>query len=216
MDETPELRPFQRLVCASAGKGAERTARIFALDNACARIAQTVTEPFMAQIRLAWWRDGLMTEALSAQHDAPDILALRSIDDFSRARLGLVAMIDGWEELIVSAGVSVSEMLSAYAEGRGAGLFAALVPEYADHSAVAGEAWALWDLAGHLSDPDLAKEAIHLANDFADSANIARLPRMLKIMAGPALADIRRTKGAPRQLTPGLYARMMRYQIFGR
>lgn len=212
----PEISPFQRLVCTAAGRKAGRAAGIFALDNACAQIARTVTEPIMAQIRLAWWRDGLMAEVLSAQHVAPDMLALRSIDEFAQARLGLVAIIDGWEELIAGSDGNDRDMLLAYAAGRGAGLLAALVPEYAERSARAGKVWALWDLAGHVSDAALREAAIGLACQIAESANIAGLPRIITMMAGPAIADVRRGRGAPPVLTPGLYARMMRFQIFGR
>ncbi|RXR27652.1 hypothetical protein EQG66_11200 [Sphingobium fluviale] len=216
MDEMSEISPFQRLVCTAAGRKAGRAAGIFALDNACAQIARTVTEPIMAQIRLAWWRDGLMAEALSAQHVAPDMLALRSIDEFAQARLGLVAIIDGWEELIAGGDGNDRDMLLAYAAGRGAGLLAALVPEYAERSARAGQVWALWDLAGHVTDAALREAAIGLACQIAESANIAGLPRIITMLVGPALSDVRRGRGAPPVLTPGLYARMMRFHIFGR
>ena len=212
----PEIQPFQRLVCASAGKVGTRVARIFALDNACAQIARTVSEPIMAQIRFAWWRDGLRAQVLPAQHDAPIMVALRGDDEFDRARAGLIAMIDGWEELIVGGEGNNRDMLSAYAAGRGAGLFAALAPTYAGQSAAAGQVWALWDLAGHLSDPALAEDAVNLARDLSEGAKTAGLPRMLAMMAGPAIADVHRGTGAPSVLTPGLYLRMMRFQIFGR
>lgn len=190
--------------------------QVFALDNACAHIARVVNEPIMAQIRLAWWRDGLMAEALTAQHDAPDMVALRAAEGFAQARTGLLAMIDGWEELIVGGEGANREILSAYAAGRGAGMFAALAPDYAERSAAAGQVWALWDLAGHLSDAGLVEEAVALAGNLTADALLTGLPRMLQMMAGPALADIRRGRGAPPMLTPGLYARMMRFQIFGR
>lgn len=216
MDEMPEISPFQRLVCTAVGRKAGRAARIFALDNACARIAKTVSEPIMAQIRLAWWRDGLMAERVTAEYDAPDMAALRAIEGFAQARLGLVAMIDGWEELIAGGDGNERDMLLAYAEERGAGLLAALVPEYAERSARAGQVWALWDLAGHVSDAALREAAIGLACQIAESATIAGLPRIITMMAGPAIADVRRGVGAPPVLTPGLYARMIRFQIFGR
>ena len=191
-------------------------ARIFALDNACAQIARTVKEPIIAQIRLAWWRDGVRAEVLRAEHDAPDMVALRGVDGIDQVRAGLIAIIDGWEELIIGGEGNPRELLLAYAAGRGAGLFAALAPAHAGQSASAGQVWALWDLAGHLSDWALAEEAIGLARQMAESANIAGLPRMLAMMAGPAIADVRRGRGAPPVLTPGLYARMIRFQIFGR
>ncbi len=186
------------------------------LDNACAHIARVAREPIMAQIRLAWWRDGLLADKVTAQHDAPDMAALRVIEGFEQARPGLVAMVDGWEELILGGEGSSRDMLTGYARGRGAGLFAALAPACAEESVAAGQVWALWDLAGHVSDAGLAEEALNLGRDIAQATITAALPRMLKMMAGPAITDVRRGRGAPPLLTPGLYARMMRYQILGR
>lgn len=170
----------------------------------------------MAQIRLAWWRDGLRAEAPGPEHQAPELLALRGVDDFAAARGGLIALIDGWEELIVGGDMGVEAMLAAYAKGRGAGLFAALVPEYAARAGNAGEIWALWDLAGHLGDAALAVEALALAEEMAGAAALAGLPRMLRMMAGVALVDVRNGRGAPPHLTPGLYMRLLRFQILGR
>jgi phytoene synthase len=216
MADAAEMLPFQTLVAASASKARARVERIFMLDNACAQIARAAREPIMAQIRLAWWRDGLLADRLTAQHDAPDMVALRAINGFERARPGLVAMVDGWEELILGGEGGTHDMLMVYAGGRGAGLFAALAPECGAESAAAGRVWALWDLAGHLSDATLAEESVNLAKEMAQAVTAARLPRMLKMMVGPAIADVSRGRGAPPLLTPGLYARMMRIQLFGR
>ncbi|MDQ4419853.1 hypothetical protein OOT33_05285 [Sphingobium sp. DEHP117] len=216
MADAAEMLPFQALVAAGAGRARARVERIFMLDNACAHIARAAREPIMAQIRLAWWRDGLLADRLTSQHDAPDMVALRAIDGFERARPGLVAMVDGWEELILGGEGGPHDMLMGYAQGRGEGLFAALAPERTEERAAAGRVWALWDLAGHLSDATLAEEAVKLGREVAQAAITAALPRMLKMLAGPAIADVRRGRGAPPLLTPGLYARMMRIQLFGR
>ena len=218
MDETPEILPFQRLVCAAACASLGRAVHVFALDNACAHIARTVTEPLMAQIRLAWWRDGLTADALGPMHQAPDIAALRAVPDFSSARAGMIALVDGWEALIVrdDAGAG-QEILSAYAQGRGGGLFAALAPGHAEYSALAGQIWALWDLAGHVHDPELAGMAIDFARVLVEQQQAnPRLPRMLAMMAGVAREDVRRGRGAARLLTPRLYGRLVRIQLFGR
>lgn len=170
----------------------------------------------MAQIRLAWWRDGIAAQLLPPEHCSPEMEALRAAEGFADARDGLIAMIDGWEALILGEEGDGPDMLSAYSKGRGAGLFAALAPEYAERSALAGQVWGLWDLAGHVRDAALAEEAIALARSLIEGAGPVRLPRMLAMMGGVALADIRRGRGASPQLTPGLYARLLRLQIFGR
>lgn len=170
----------------------------------------------MAQIRLAWWRDGIAAQILPAEHCSPEMEALRAADGFAEARAGLIAMIDGWEALILGEEGDGSDMLSVYASGRGAGLFAALAPDYTERSAAVGQIWALWDLAGHVQDTALAEEAIALARSLDKDVTRACLPRPLAMMGGAALADIRRGRGSPSQLTPGLYARLLRLQIFGR
>lgn len=119
MAETSEISPFQRLVCSAAGKAHARATQVMALDNACAQIARQAREPIMAQIRLAWWRDGLTAETLKPEHNSPEMIALRGCDRFDEARAGLIALIDGWEELILSDEGASRAMLEAYAKGRG-------------------------------------------------------------------------------------------------
>lgn len=217
MSETPEVSPFQRLVCSSAGPARGRAVQVMALDNACAHILRYVREPMMAQIRLAWWRDGLNAQTLSPEHKAPDMLAIHGCDGFAEVRGGLVALVDGWEELILSEESGAPDkMLEDYARGRGGGLFAALAPDYAEHSEAAGEIWALWDLVGHLRDDALAAEALALAQQKLERVNISSLPRMLAMMAGVAASDIRKGRGAPSALTPDIYIHLLWIQIFGR
>lgn len=206
--------PFQRVVLAAAGKGAERAALVFALDKECAHIARVAREPIMAQIRLAWWRDALTGDDLPPEHRTDMTQAIRALPDFAGMRAHLVAMIDGWEELIVDDGADRSAMLDRYARGRGGGLFGALAPDIGDAGNAAGRIWALWDLAGHAGSAALAEAAIEAAR--AIDPNWRGLPRMLAMMAGVAAEDITKGKGAPAALTPGLYFRLLRIQFFGR
>lgn len=208
------ISPLQRVLIAAAGGGRDRAACLFALDNACAQVARTVHEPLMAQIRLAWWRDGLQAETALAQHRSPDMDAIRALDGFGGMRPHLIAMVDGWEELILFDGADADAMLAAYARGRGDGLFAAFGGAAAGQAA-GGAVWALWDLAGHLGDDALAGAALERARGMAATPH-ARLPRMLAMMAGIARDDVRRGRGAPPDLTPRLYLRLLRAQMFGR
>lgn len=219
MTETREITPIQRLVLAAAGRGAERAGTIFALDAECAGVARAAREPMMAQIRLAWWRDGLSAEDAVPAHRSPVMDALRALPDFAAIRAALVAVVDGWEELILWDGADAGAMLEAYAGGRGAGLFAALSPGHAEGSAAWGRLWALWDLSGHVDDEALARAAVDRGRKLLERAgrlSAARLPRMLAMLAGAARHDIGRGKRAPARLTPGLYMRLLRLQILGR
>lgn len=204
------ISPLQRVLIAAAGPMRDRASCLFMLDNACAQVARTVHEPLMAQIRLAWWRDGLLANTELPAHRSPEMDSLRALEGFGRMQPHLVTMIDGWEELILFDGADPDAMLTAFARGRGGGLFAAFGGEGAS-----GAVWALWDLAGHLGDEALTETAVALARDMATGPRV-RLPRMLAMMASAARNDVRRGRGAPPDLTPGLYLRLLRIQILGR
>lgn len=209
------ISPLQRVLIAAAGGARDRAACLFLLDNACAQVARTVHEPLMAQIRLAWWRDGLLAETTRAAHRSPEMDALRALEGFGQMQPHLVAMIDGWEELILFDGADPDAMLTAYARGRGGGLFAAFGGA-AESDATDGPVWALWDLVGHLGDEVLAQKAVAIAGEAAAKPRDMRLPRMLTMMAGVARDDVRRGRAAPPDLTPRLYLRLLRRQILGR
>jgi len=214
--ETPENTPVQRLVLSAAGRRARRAELLFALDNECARIARAAREPMMAQIRLAWWRDGLASADALPAHRSPMMDALRAMEGFPAARDGLIALIDGWEELILWDGDEPDAMLRAYASGRGGGLFEAFAPERGEEARRWGRLWALWDLAGHLDDAELARAAIRQGGELARGLPARPLlPRALAMLGGAARRDLARGGAMPAVLTPGLYMRLLRLQIFG-
>jgi len=219
MIENHEILPFQRLVLSAAGQNAPRCTQVFALDNACAHIARMTQEPLMAQVRLAWWRDGIVAEQALAEHRSGEMDALRGVDRFADMRAGLVDMINGWEELLVADGEEWSTMLPVYAHGRGHGVFAALCPDHAEKADHVGQVWALWDLAGHVADEALTQQVLDAARLIAGDGlqdELRRLPRMLRMMAIPAISDVLKGKAAPLGLTGRLYRHMLRIQLFGR
>ncbi len=215
--ENRTISPVQRLMIATTGRRRAQAEQIVALDNECAYIAQSAREPMMAQIRLAWWRDGLASEEALPAHRSPMMDALRAVEGFDLMRSGLIAMVDGWEELILWGGEEPQAMLEAHAAGRGGGLFAAFAPDHAEVARKWGQLWALWDLAGHLGDADLANAAIERGKALAhDLSGVGALPRMLVMLARAARYDLLQGRGMPPSLTPGLYMRLLRLQIFGR
>lgn len=213
----PLLTPFQRLLLSAAGATDGRALWVFALDNECAQVARVVSEAMMAQIRLAWWRDGLLAETPRPEHRSAVMDGLRGMAGFAEARPHLVAMIDGWEDLILHDGTDSRAMLAAYGAGRGGGLAAALFPDRAEDAGAIGRLWALWDLAGNLGDEALAAEAVDEArNGLPHRGAAGGRPRLLSMLLAAARPDLERGRGAARDLTPGLYARLLRAQIFGR
>lgn len=158
----------ERMLALSYADAVDRPAlsALLALDDALAALLRTTTEPAIAQIRLAWWRERLaeldmvVTPAMPVLADLATHVVPRGI-----ATDRLVEIVEGWEIL-----VEVERLdrvaLSVFAEKRGAGLFAIgghLLGGRADR--VAGEGWALADLTAHLSVRDEAALARGMAQE---------------------------------------------------
>jgi phytoene synthase len=70
----------------------------FALEARLAETGRRTSQPMMTQLRLAWWRDRLSTPASDWPQGEPLLAALVPWD---RERGALVALVDGWEALLV-------------------------------------------------------------------------------------------------------------------
>lgn len=92
--ETFEMAPECRLALAYAGKDSEAFAALFALDYRLARAAREASEPIIAQMKLAWWRDRFGEEPADWPVGEPLLAALAGWGE-GAGRLG--ALIDGWE-----------------------------------------------------------------------------------------------------------------------
>lgn len=178
----PEARDWHRLA--------------WVIDERLAHVVRTVREPAIAAIRMAWWREALAAHDLSKGKSEPLVEAWRARPRNAAADQAVEQMINGWSVLSDGAPLTVEDM-QAYAEGRGSGLFAVLSAN-GDGTSVeevrrAGALWALWDLAGHVSDPKLAAQAMDLAHSYADQGS--SLPKQrslkpLKVALGIARRDV--------------------------
>lgn len=172
------LSPEHRLVLAYAAvpHRADFTT-LLQFDRALASATAAASEPMLGQIRLAWWRDLIEGEGASAISD-PLAVSLRRLANNASLRPIMAQMVNGWERLLAPLPLP-TEVLEAYASGRGRGLFggAALVSGCDVESAgLAGEGWALADFAFHCSDRTTAELALSLARTRIDGI---RLPRPL-------------------------------------
>lgn len=185
-----ELTPEQRLALSYAGDGTarDRLARLFALDR---RLAQAVArggrEPIAAQLRLAWWREQLET----ATRAAPEKLIAALREDGGGDAAPLIAMIDGWEQLLAE-----PPDVAACALGRAApfsALAAALGCDAGQQDAArcAAMRWALLDLAGNLSEPSLGAAARELASASEPVTALPRSLRSLVVLDGLARRALR-------------------------
>lgn len=180
-----ELPPEQRLALAFCAQGLrERYALLLRFDRGLGRAMPHRGPPVVGQIRLAWWREQILSLSGSG---APDPV-LDGLDGLIRAhpeaRNGLARLVDGWEALLADPGPSDNRLLD-FAKARGGGLFrvaciisGAAAGEAADR---AGTIWALADFARHCRDRDLAVRALALALTFGGAPG--KLPRKLRPFA---------------------------------
>ena len=124
----------------------------------------------------------------------------------------LIAMIDGWEEML-PASEGGETGLRTYAEGRGGGLFRAL--DASDQwAAASGAAWALWDLAGQVDDAVLRDQAMDMGREaLSTSTDAAGQPKALRMLMQLVRRDLQRGSAPPRRFTAGQYLRLLRASL---
>ncbi|WP_298396071.1 hypothetical protein [Sphingobium sp.] len=213
-----EVAPLALLLSAHAGRDAERHRAIWAFDARLAKVARTTSEAAIGQMRLAWWNDVVEDADARKGQGEPVVDAMR--DCGAMAAPGLVAMIDGWEVLVVEPEID-AQGLRDYAVGRGGGLFRALadVADAPEWLLGAGQVWALWDLIGHVDDPALRDAALTMARDLLLAAEQARWPRgwkPLRIAFTLARQDVLAGQGAPLGISRALAWRLLRIALVGR
>lgn len=224
--EEDALPPLAALLSAHAGALGARHRAIWGFDGRLAKVARTTSDRAIGQMRLAWWNDVIEDADARKGRGEPVVDAMRATGAI--AALGLVAMIDGWEVLVVEPEID-ADGLRDYAVGRGGGLFRALaesgaesgtdVPDAPEWLVAAGQVWALWDLVGHVDDPALSEAALKLARDLLPQVEGARWPRgwkPLRIAFTLARQDVLAGQGAPAGMPRGLALRLLRIALVGR
>lgn len=167
-------------------------------------------EGALGEIRLAWWR-----EALAALPDKgppkgePLTNALAPLLS-AEACVLLAGVAEGWMALLEPLPLS-DEALLRFAEGRGAGLFsvaASLLGGTRDGLAEAGAAWALTDLARHMSDRTTAARARALSGVRLPEGRWPKPLRSLGVLAALARRDAARieAQGAPGRIFRAILA----------
>lgn len=183
--ETGELPLPQRLALAyAAGDGRAPLHALLALDNHLSRLVAQASEPLLAQMRLAWWREELAKPVIERPTGNAVLDALG--EHWVGGESVLQEMVSGWEYLLVEPPLTEAAAL-AFANGRGHA-FAGLAGLLGEQEAVgpAGEAarrWALVDLWGRLSDAGERALLRDLARQTVDSERSQSLPRSLRPLA---------------------------------
>lgn len=195
---------------AAAGKG---LAALLALDDKLAETVRTTSEPMLGQIRLQWWHDALI--ALDTAPPPPEPVLQSIARDVLRMGLAgsmVAGIAQAWQALM-QAELDDLALRTYGARGRRifelAGILAGASP--GDPLTLAGEGWALADLAEGLSDPGEAAAARAIAEDSLARATAARWSRNGRAMG--AMAHLARLdlagvpNGSPRRMWRALWHR---------
>lgn len=217
---TAGLAPLQRLLLAYAPPSARGWQELcWLLDQRLAAVAQRGGEPTIAAIRLAWWDAVLVEDDRAKGGGEPLVEQWRAI---APAGAGAAAerLIDGWRLLLSPEPLGEAD-LHAYGLARGGGLFSLIAGAAGEDGDAAleraGAVWALWDLAAHVRDEALARQALAAARAFADvdSGRLgSRAMKPLRLAYAVALPDVRAGALPWAGFSPRHYTRLLRAALW--
>jgi 15-cis-phytoene synthase len=196
-------------------------AALFALDAALANVLRSTTEPLLGQMRLTWWWEALNALDHGPAPAEPVLKSIaREVVGHGIAGARIAAMIEGWEALLDEP--LDERAIARHGESRGATLFmlaGEILKSADDPLAAAGRGWALADLALHVRDEAVARNARARA-DRALTAAVAmrwsRQGRTLGALARLAAADLALPHGVmPRRGAPRRVARVAWHRLTG-
>lgn len=190
---------------------------LMTLDQRLSQIIGQIGEPLLAQMRLAWWRDELSKPPEARAKGEPLLAAIGTI--WRSEESALRALVDGWEELLAEPPLP-ARAAENFARGR-AGAFAAVAriagtPDCEAQVMLAGQRWALADLAAKTSDTDEKADVVAAGRALGDHP--ARLPRAMRpllVLDGLARASLA-AGGAPLMQGRRNLLAAMRLGLFGR
>lgn len=189
----PELQIVVQY-CASPIDGMLATA--LSLDQRLARIVAQSSEPMLAQMRLAWWREELGKNP--ADRPSGDAVLDAIGRHWSGQELALRKVVDGWEEMLAEPPLPTSAAME-FATGRAA-VFGAIAESggYDAQKAACqaiGLRWAFVDAALHTSDHGERELLVGLAqNQEASAVRLSRPLRGLNVLDALVYRSLR--KGA--------------------
>jgi phytoene synthase len=215
--------PERALVLAYApARSRPALGALWRLDERLGRIVATSREPMVAAISLAWWREAL--EALDHAPPPAEPL-LQSIAEtllpYGVMGAELAAIEEGWAALL-SGDPPDEEAIRDHGRLRGRPLFGLagrlLAGVERPETAIAGEGWALADLAVRLGDTAgavfaraRAAECLGELDGYRWPVPLRPLGALAKLAYRDALFPHKRRQGAPARVS-----RMMLHRLTGR
>ena len=210
--------PAIALALAYAGRDARGVLEdLFTLDRRLADAVRQASEPIIAQLKLAWWRDRFAQDRSDWPKGEPLLARLAAWDaDVSQ----LASLVDGWEALLAE-GPLTEEAITAFGEGRAhAWALAAAALGHPgtpspDHSALL---WSYADLAQHCSTPEDAERVRAVARGKGLLGETPpRLPRALRPFAVLGTQGLRSLRsGRPMMSAGGDFLAAVRAGMLGR
>ncbi|QDX24985.1 hypothetical protein FPZ54_02360 [Sphingomonas suaedae] len=189
-------------------------AALLALDDRLGETLRTTSEPMLGQIRLQWWHDALCRLDAAPPPAEPVLEGIaRHVVSEGVTGAMVAEIVDGWQVLLQE---QLDEVALRSFAGRGGRLFA-LAARLADAApgdpvALAGEGWALADVALRLSDPGEAAAARRMAEAGLSEAlavRWSRNARALGAMAHLARLDLAgEAPGSPKRTGRALWHRV--------
>lgn len=189
---------------------------MLALDRRLSRIVSNASEPLLAQMRLAWWRDELARPAAQRPHGDAVLDAIGV--HWAGSEGVLAALVDGWEAMLGEPPLMPSAAKS-FANARSIPIAHLAGPYQSDawlRSHAAATRWAMADASAHVSNSEERQCFVKLGLERA--ATVGRIPRALRglaVLEGLALRALR-AGGAPLMQGRGAALLAMRLGIFGR
>ncbi len=179
------LPAIARLALVYAPASARRqTLALLALDARMASLIRRSSEPMLAQLRLAWWREAIAQDPAKWPAGEPVLACLRTWGDRASAATWLV---NGWEALTAAPPLGTTQ-LATFAEGRAgaaAGLALALGrPSEAEAARQLGRIWGVEDIAMRLARDDERTAALALLGEQPALPKVSRPLRSLRVLAG--------------------------------
>lgn len=169
----------------------DKVAAMMLLDAQFDGFVRNASEPVLAQMRLAWWRDRFAQDPDDWPKGNPLLANLRDLGGLA-GKLGHV--VDGWERLLGERPLG-QEDIEAHAEGRSRGWIALAehVGETAALPAVAraGKRWALLDFAWSHAEETERSMAYELAGSMVSAVTLPRGLRALGVLEGLAQRALR-------------------------
>lgn len=189
-------------------------ATLLSLEAQFAKFVFTASEPILAQMRLAWWRDRFAQPRDQWPVGNP-MLAQLAEWNADTSEFGKV--VDGWEALLANSPPNSSDF-EAYRRGRGAGwqVLARHLGLDFDEAAIAqaSERWSMADTAASLGDPDARDAATREGRKLAKPPRLPRALRTLTVL--DAIGRRALDSGAAPLSRPSDLVAVLRHGLTGR